>query len=106
MDFARLCQIINVISCAAYVIVPYARPLGHLEMSIAIMQLVKDVHTDSNEMSWQVGRRWIIEESMSDEDVVRTVFAAILMFAEHELRENFTYHGKRVMNPHFKIRAD
>lgn len=53
----------------------------------------------------QVTRDWYIEPSMSLSEVVRTVFALVLMAEEHEARERFRYRSKRVMGPHFDVNA-
>jgi len=49
------------------------------------------------------GRKWFIAEHTQREDIVRTVFKAVLTWEEHEAREFFLYDGQRLFNPHFDL---
>ena len=51
----------------------------------------------------QQGRWWVIEPHNTDEEVVKTAFAAVKMAMEHEVREDFVYKGKRPFSPHKKV---
>lgn len=58
---------------------------------------------DSGEpMSW-TGRKWYVSPFSTVSEVVQTALAAVLMAAEHELREQFTYQGVRVFDPHMDL---
>lgn len=50
------------------------------------------------------GRRYVTAE-MTDSAIVRSVFAALLSYEEHEVRENFAFDGKRIFGPHIAIAA-
>ena len=46
------------------------------------------------------GRKWYISKHMTDDEILRTLFAAYKMFCEHEINENFLVDGVRFLNPH------
>lgn len=37
---------------------------------------------------------------MTETELVETAFAALLRAAEHEIRDRFTYYGRRIFSPH------
>lgn len=51
----------------------------------------------------QRGRTWLLEEEMTDSEVVLTAFKAILTAEEHETRENFRYKNAKIFNPHIDV---
>lgn len=51
----------------------------------------------------QSGRRWVLAPSMTKSEIVQTAFKAVLTFAEHEIREQFTYKGQAIFGPHFDV---
>lgn len=51
----------------------------------------------------QRARRWFISENETVDDVINTVFAAVMRSYDHVVREHFTYKGQRVFSPHFPI---
>lgn len=62
-----------------------------------------DQCNDSGEpMSW-TGRKWYISSHSTTSEVVQTALKAVLTAAEHELREQFTYQGVRVFDPHMDL---
>lgn len=52
--------------------------------------------------SWH-GRRWPLSTHMTDGEIVQTVFLALQTAMEHETREQFTYQGVAVFDPHWDI---
>lgn len=46
------------------------------------------------------GRKWYLSDHMSDDEIVKTCYAAFKAAVEHEVMEGFKYLGKRVFNPH------
>jgi hypothetical protein len=71
-----------------------------LQQSHAIIQFASelpDTHTGFVGLQW--GREWVIRPNMSDAQIVNTMLKAVLTFAEHEIRENFTFEGKRIFEP-------
>lgn len=69
---------------------------GHIGIRVGIDTIDRDTETPR----LQCGRTWWIEPVHSEADVIRTVFLAISTLFEHELRERFTYDGRRVFAPH------
>jgi len=51
------------------------------------------------------GRKWDISAHMTESEIVFTVWKAVLTFLEHEARENFTYKGKKIFDPHISVNA-
>lgn len=51
------------------------------------------------------GRKWYLSEHMTEDEVVKTAFAAFKATVEHEVMEGFTFAGVRVFNPHVNFRA-
>lgn len=49
------------------------------------------------------GRKWRLSPHMTDGEVVQTAFLALLTALEHEAREQFTFQGVSVFDPHFDI---
>lgn len=56
-------------------------------------------NTAHGEQAWR-GRKWYLSEHMTDDEIVKTVYAAFRMAVEHEVLEGFTVDGVRVFNPH------
>lgn len=51
------------------------------------------------------GRKWDISGFATESEIVFTVWKAFLTFVEHEMRENFTYKGKKIFDPHIDVNA-
>jgi hypothetical protein len=56
------------------------------------------------EKEWH-GRKWYLSEHMTEDEIVKTCFAAFKAAVEHEVMEGFTYEGGRVFNPHVSFRS-
>ena len=52
---------------------------------------------------WQTGRKWLIEDEMTDSEIVLTALKAVLTFEEHEARETFRYKGSKIFQPHLDL---
>lgn len=50
-------------------------------------------------------RKWLLSQHMLEGEIVQTCLMAVLAALEHETREQFTYEGVRVFDPHFNIRG-
>ena len=73
-------------------------------LSDVTLRVVFDAYDNYNGgMSTQWGRKWLIEADDSDEQVIKTAFAAVKMATEHEVREDFMYFGKRPFSPHKRV---
>ena len=55
--------------------------------------------------SIQSGRRWFLERTLTESELVQTVWLAIQTAEEHEMREQFTYAGRRIYMPHMDVQA-
>jgi hypothetical protein len=42
---------------------------------------------------------------MTKSELVQTAFKAVMTASEHEIRETFTYKGRRIFGPHFDVEA-
>lgn len=51
------------------------------------------------------GRKWDISSHATESEIVFTAWKAFLTFVEHEMRENFTYKGKKIFDPHIDVSA-
>lgn len=49
------------------------------------------------------GRKWRLSKHMTDGEVVQTCFLAAMVALEHEAREQFTFDGVTVFDPHFDV---
>lgn len=68
------------------------------------LQLVADEmdpHTGQPKQ-WQ-GRKWLLSFHMTRSELVQTLFKAVLTFIEHEVREQFTYRGVAIFDPHYDV---
>lgn len=54
------------------------------------------------DITW-TSRKWQLSWHMTDGEVVQTAFKAVLTALEHEAREQFTYRGVTVFDPHYDI---
>src|SRR5215467_3075651 len=73
--------------------------------SVYIQVLCERPDTYTGEYGTGRGGIRIINPGQSDSSIVRTIFAAFLAYEEHEVREAFTYKGKRIFGPHLDIDA-
>lgn len=53
----------------------------------------------------QHGRKWLLSPFMTKSELVQTAFKAVMTATEHEVRETFTYKGRRIFGPHFDVDA-
>jgi len=54
-------------------------------------------------MKTNMTRQWVVTSDMTDGAIVQTALKCVLTSIEHEAREQFTYKGARVFDPHFNI---
>ena len=52
-----------------------------------------------NVKEWH-GRKWYLSDYMTEDEVVKTCYAAFRAAVEHEVLEGFLCDGRRVFNPH------
>lgn len=57
---------------------------------------------------WQIGnwkgRKWLISPDMSDDQIVKTVYAAFEQAVKHEIMKGFTIKGVTLFNPNVDFR--
>lgn len=46
------------------------------------------------------GRKWYLSEYMTEDEIVKTAYAAFEAAVKHEIMEGFKFNGKVVFNPH------
>lgn len=63
----------------------------------------KDTTTD--EESWGESSPYLIVPEMHPDVIVKRCFVAARDYSEHEIREAFTWRGKRVLGPHVPLEA-
>lgn len=51
------------------------------------------------------GRKWHISDHATESEIVLTCLKAAITAAEHEIREGFSYRGRRLFHPHPDINA-
>lgn len=62
-----------------------------------------DAETGEPEM--QYCRKWTLQYTMCDTEIVRTAYKAAEAAVIHELQESFRFQGARVFDPHLDINA-
>ena len=70
---------------------------------VQVMFIAMSVTTGRKEI--QCGRRWLIEDSASDDAILRTCLLAVLTAEEHEARELFRVKGEAIFGPHRDLGA-
>ncbi len=63
--------------------------------------LERDV--ESNVVRDQHSRKWYVSKHMTETEIVETAWACYQRSVIHQAAEHFTYRGRRVYSPHFKI---
>jgi hypothetical protein len=56
--------------------------------------------TVTGEWGWRSGGKYYVSPHSTPGELVRKCLAAVLAYAEHEVRENFLFRGRRVFGPH------
>lgn len=65
---------------------------------LQICRYRKDVVTD--EESWGYSPKAYLNGTMTDGDILRCGFGLLMGYLEHEAREAFLWHGRRIFGPH------
>lgn len=90
--------------------------LGH-ELQVLVLadqiygerQYIQIVYTDRCHRTGQLkqwkGRKWYLSSYMTDDEIVKTAFAACKTVLEHEVMEGFTVNSKAPFNPHINFEA-
>lgn len=79
-----------------YKSVKYEEPVGRLYIQLSYSaQCTKTKKVDS----WK-GRKWYLTQHMTDDEIVKTCYAAFEACIKHEILEGFKVDGKILFNPH------
>lgn len=83
----------------------YGLSIGMDDVGIYLMITCfrKDTYT-GKASEGQGGRRYL-NPRMTDPQIIRVAFSALVAYDEHEDREAFEYDGKRIFGPHISIDA-
>jgi hypothetical protein len=104
LSFEQIQDIVDGVTCTMF-------PTWKLELHVLRGHIFLVVHeTDGRDtfndepVTW-TGRKWLIEQTMTETQIVNTCFKAYETAIEHEFRELFRYRGRPVYNPHRDINA-
>jgi hypothetical protein len=61
--------------------------------------------TKSNQTKNWHGRKWYLSRHMTDDEIIKTAFAAFEGAVKHEVLEGFRINGKALFNPHTNYEA-
>ncbi|MBD9542237.1 hypothetical protein IB276_22595 [Ensifer sp. ENS04] len=67
-----------------------------------IVDLEGEDNVTGEPLVWH-GRKWMLSPHKKDNEIVTTVFKALMTALEHEAREQFFYKGVAILNPHFDL---
>ena len=67
------------------------------------IQVMFEENDEQGKANVNACRKWLIDKRMSDNQVIRTAFSAILKAEEHEVMQKFLYKGCKVANPNIDI---
>ncbi len=59
---------------------------------------------DGDNDYWK-GRKWYLSEHMTDDEIIKTCYAAFDACVKHEIMEGFKVDGKMLFNPHINFEA-
>lgn len=96
-SYDDICLIVNEIKFNDWNIVPCAHPL-----SLRIVAATNDNRNDGDVYVWS-GRRLLLSYHMTEGEIVQTAWLAVQLAIAHEAREQFTYKGVTVFDPHYDI---
>ena len=57
---------------------------------------------DTDQDYWK-GRKWYLSEHMTDDEIIKTCYAAFEACVKHEIMEGFKVDGKMLFNPHINF---
>jgi len=70
----------------------------HTRLYLRIGYETDCVKTGENK-TWY-GRKWYLSDHMTDDEIIKTAYAAFEMAVKHEILEGFKVDGKSLFNPH------
>ena len=77
----------------------------HVGPTLYFRQVFWAPDSKTHQITRFTSRWWMIGYGVTRSEIVRSAFCAAKWTVEHELMENFLYKGKRIFNPHKKVKA-
>lgn len=71
---------------------------------VFVQGVYNEADTVTGKMELQKTRLWLIADTDTEDEIVRTLFKLVMTSMEHKAREWFKYDDTAIMNPHFKVR--
>lgn len=68
-----------------------------------IQMVYYSVCTKTNTEECWKGRKWYLSEHMTDDEIIKTAYAAFEAAVKHEIMEGFKVDGKILFNPHINF---
>ena len=73
----------------------------NIESGRIFIQIVYDaVCSKTGKVETWHGRKWYLSEYMTDDEIIKTIYAAFEAAIKHEILEGFKVDGKILFNPH------
>ena len=70
-------------------------------MGRIFLQVIYYAHCrDTGKAQWWHGRKWYLSEHMTNDEIIKTAYAAFEAAVKHEVMEGFKVDGKVLFNPH------
>jgi hypothetical protein len=77
---------------------------SHPETGRIFLQIIFSAPcTKSGELTEWHGRKWLLSEHMTDDEIVKTAYGAFKGAIEHEVMESFKVDGIILFNPHLNF---
>lgn len=65
----------------------------------------EDICHDTGVLKTWRGRKWLLSEYMTDDEIIKTGYAAFEALIKHEIMEGYTVDGIKLFNPHVHYEA-
>lgn len=83
----------------------YAFAVSEAHGSIYLQATYDEADIVTGVVEKQHTRKWLLSPAMTKSEIVQTCFKLALTSAEHIVREEFKYRGRRIFGPHFDVDA-
>lgn len=102
MTITQMIDIVNDCKSPGMEFYTYSLTRDHIEGDHYYLQVEFDSYNSWDQTTTkQKGRKWLLSEHMTKNEIVQTCFLAVMTAVEHELRENFRYKGRPIFGPHW-----
>jgi len=79
--------------------------LDKMEKGFYVQVRFNEADIRSGKIELQHGRKWYISPFVTEDEIVRTCFLAVLTASEHEIREQFSFENNLVFGPHIAVKS-